>query len=230
MAPALILLSLLVSTSPLFAVEALVLFGLKEAGAPPVLPEEPRVLPVHRALWAAIESKEEAVQPLSSWAILNSYTSRVPLPAPSVRQPGERMAVNAARVFLAREERRSVLRWHASVLGLTAWLTRVATAPQLMVLYASHASFGRGTRGVDEAAWAWFRARPEELTWGQAALLAALQSEPWSLDPRCRPDRALRRRHRLLVRLVALGVITRLEAVEADAEPLLPRVEACPRE
>lgn len=108
MAPALILLSLLVSTSPLFAVEALVLFGLKEAGAPPVLPEEPRVLRVHRALWAAIESKEEAVQPLSSWAVLSSYTSRVPLPAPSVRQPGELMAVNAARVFLAREERRSV--------------------------------------------------------------------------------------------------------------------------
>lgn len=123
-----------------------------------------------------------------------------------------------------------MLRWHAAELGLTAWLTRVATADQLMVLYASNASFGRGTRGADQAAWAWFRARPEELTWGQAALLAALQSGPRSLDPRCRRDRALRRRHWVLERLAALGVITHREAAEADAEPLLPREEACPRE
>ena len=100
----------------------------------------------------------------------------------------------------------------------------------LMVLYASNASFGRGTRGVDQAAWAWFRAGPEELTWGQAALLAALQSEPRSLDPRRRPDRALPRRRWVLERLAALGVITRREAAEADAEPLLQHTEACPRE
>ena len=181
------------------------------------------MLRVHRALWAAIECREElVVEPLSSWAILRRYARRAP-------QPGEGMAVNVARTFLAREDRtRSILGWHAANFGLTAWLTRVATAEQLVVLYASNAHFGRGTMGVGQAAWAWFGARPEDLTWGQAALLATLEEAPGSLDPRCAPERALRRRHWVLERLAASRAMTPRALADADAEPLLPRAGACP--
>ena len=51
---------------------------------------------------------------------------------------------------------------------------------EILSLYASHAPFGGNVVGLQAACWRYFARDPQELSWGDAALLAVLPNAPFA--------------------------------------------------
>lgn len=94
---------------------------------------------------------------------------------------------------------------------------------EIINYYSNLAYFGRGIRGVGAASRIYFGKRPDELSWGEAALIAGLAQSPTSNDPRRAPKRALGRRDLVLGRLRDAGAIDHRTWQAAVAEPLALR-------
>ena len=92
--------------------------------------------------------------------------------------------------------------------------------PEILELYLNHIYFGNGARGIEAAAWQYFRQPAARLTLAQAALLAALPKAPTRYDPRRHPDHALARRNLVLARMTAQARVTPEIAAAAAREPL----------
>jgi penicillin-binding protein 1A len=92
--------------------------------------------------------------------------------------------------------------------------------PEILELYLNHIYFGNSARGVEEAAWQYFRQPAARLTLAQAAVLAALPKAPSRYDPRRHPQRALARRNLVLARMAAQGRVAPELAAAAAREPL----------
>jgi 1A family penicillin-binding protein len=92
--------------------------------------------------------------------------------------------------------------------------------PEILELYLNHIYFGNGARGVEAAAWQYFRQPAARLTLAQAALLAALPKAPTRYDPRRHPDHALARRNLVLARMTAQARVAPELAAAAAREPL----------
>jgi penicillin-binding protein 1A len=95
---------------------------------------------------------------------------------------------------------------------------------QILAMYLDAAYFGDGAYGVTAAAEHYFGVSPDQLTWGQATLLAGLVQAPTSYDPHGHLHAALARRSHVLARMVATGAMSRSEATTVAAEPLNPAV------
>lgn len=95
---------------------------------------------------------------------------------------------------------------------------------RILAMYLDAAYFGDGAYGVTQAARHYFGVDPDQLTWGQAALLAGLVQAPSRYDPHGHLEAALTRRDHVLARLVAVGTLTRSQAKEVEAGPLDPAV------
>ena len=114
---------------------------------------------------------------------------------------------------------------------------------EILEQYLNTVYFGQGSYGVKSAVERFFliadpgAAYPrgktlEEVTIGEAALLAGLISNPEGNNPFVNPEGALRRRESALVRMVDQGFITDEQAAAAEAEPLptiKPEAELRPR-
>lgn len=98
------------------------------------------------------------------------------------------------------------------------------TKPQILSMYLDAAYFGDGAYGITEAATHYFGVPADQLSWGQASLLAGLVQAPTSYDPHGHLTLALQRRQHVLNRLVATGTLTTAEANQAAAAPLNPVV------
>ncbi len=92
--------------------------------------------------------------------------------------------------------------------------------PEILELYLNHIYFGNGARGIEAAAWQYFRQPAARLTLAQAALLAALPKAPTHYDPRHHPDQALARRNLVLARMTAQARVAPEIAAAAAREPL----------
>lgn len=92
--------------------------------------------------------------------------------------------------------------------------------PEILELYLNHIYFGNGARGIEAAAWQYFRRPAARLTLAQAALLAALPKAPTHYDPRHHPDLALARRNLVLARMTAQARVAPEVAAAAAREPL----------
>jgi len=92
--------------------------------------------------------------------------------------------------------------------------------PEILELYLNHIYFGNGARGIEAAAWQYFRQPASRLTLAQAALLAALPKAPTHYDPRHHPDQALARRNLVLARMTAQARVAPELAAAAAREPL----------
>jgi len=91
---------------------------------------------------------------------------------------------------------------------------------EILELYLNHIYFGYGARGIEAAAWQYFREPAARLTLAQAALLAALPKAPTRYDPRRHPGRALARRNLVLASMVEQGRLPPVLAGAAAREPL----------
>ncbi|HEU4431457.1 MAG TPA: transglycosylase domain-containing protein [Myxococcota bacterium] len=94
--------------------------------------------------------------------------------------------------------RRGHLRWAATQISGTIWLTRHWTADQALATTLSIGYFGRGMTGLSAAAGTYFGLPPENLAREELAQLVALLRSSSSLDPCCQPDRNREQANRLL--------------------------------
>jgi len=114
---------------------------------------------------------------------------------------------------------------------------------EILEQYLNTVYFGQGSYGVQSAVERFFLTadpgaafprskRLDEVTLGEAALLAGLISNPEGNNPFTNPDGARRRRSVALARMVTQGYITQAEAAAAEQEPLpsiKPEAELRPR-
>jgi membrane peptidoglycan carboxypeptidase len=103
---------------------------------------------------------------------------------------------------------------------LAVKLDRAFSKTQILLMYLNSEYFGHGFYGITAAARGYFHTAPQDLTWGQAALLAGLLKAPSYDDPLRHPDRALARRRHVLDRLHAVGVLTAAQAAATDRTDL----------
>jgi penicillin-binding protein 1A len=91
---------------------------------------------------------------------------------------------------------------------------------QILELYLNHIYLGAGAYGVEAASRTYFNKPASRLSVLEAATLAGLPQAPSAYNPRDHPERAERRRNRVLEKMAENGVITAEQAQRAIAEPL----------
>lgn len=86
-------------------------------------------------------------------------------------------------------------------LMLARQLEQELTKDEILELYLNHVNFGHGRYGVQEAAQFYFGKNVDELTLGEASLLAGIPQSPTHLSPRTHPEAARRRQEFVLAQL-----------------------------
>ena len=94
------------------------------------------------------------------------------------------------------------------------------TKEEILGLYAAHAPFGGNVVGLEAACWRYFGRGSEELSWSEAALLAALPNNPSLIHLGKNRQRLMQKRNRLLDRLSLEGKFDELTLELAKSEPL----------
>ena len=101
--------------------------------------------------------------------------------------------------------------------------TRIEAAlpkDRILELYLNEIYLGAGAYGVAAAALTYFDKSLDELTLGEAAFLAGLPKAPNHYNPARVPQAAQARRDWVIDRMVEDGVVTQVDAAQADAQPL----------
>jgi len=95
---------------------------------------------------------------------------------------------------------------------------------EIMTMYAAHAPFGGNVVGLDAACWRYFGTAPDQISWGEAALLAVLPNAPALIHPGRNRALLQRKRDRLLMRMRDNGIIDELTCKLAmdEAIPVAP--------
>lgn len=88
----------------------------------------------------------------------------------------------------------------------------------ILELYVNAIPYGSNAYGIEAAAQTFFGKPAEELTLGEAALLAGLPRAPTYYSPVNHPDRAKARQEKVLDRMAELGYITEQQAADAKGE------------
>lgn len=89
-----------------------------------------------------------------------------------------------------------------------------------MAMYASHAPFGGNVVGLNAATWRYFSRSADNLSWGEAALLAVLPNSPALIHPGRNRAELSAKRNKLLDKLQREGIIDPLTNSLAQAEPI----------
>jgi penicillin-binding protein 1C len=100
-------------------------------------------------------------------------------------------------------------------------LERALSKPEILEQYLNRVPLGQGAIGVEAAAALYFGAHADELSLGQAALLAGLARAPSSDNPLVSRGRARARRAAALAGLVTSGYAAPAVATRASLEPEL---------
>jgi penicillin-binding protein 1C len=91
---------------------------------------------------------------------------------------------------------------------------------EILAQYLNRAPFGSNIVGIEAAARRYFCKNPKELSLGEAALLAGLPQSPSRLRPDRYPARARNRQSYVLDRMLACGMITESQRLDALTQPL----------
>jgi membrane peptidoglycan carboxypeptidase len=100
-------------------------------------------------------------------------------------------------------------------MGLAIKLEQRYTKTQILQMYLDSLYFGAGHWGAVQASEGYFHKPPQDLTWGEASLLAGLVQAPSLYDPHVHLGLAEQRQHHVLDRLVATGLVSRPQALDA---------------
>lgn len=96
------------------------------------------------------------------------------------------------------------------------------TKAQILDRYLSSIYFGDGTYGLRAASWHYFDVPPEQMTLGEAALLAGMVKAPSALNPLQHPDASVRRARVVLAAMVKFGAISATQAAHPGQVRLQP--------
>lgn len=91
---------------------------------------------------------------------------------------------------------------------------------EIMELYAAHAPFGGNVVGVQAASWRYFGRSMQELSWGEAALLAVLPNAPSLIHPGKNREALIQKRNALLDKLQQNGTIDAFTCSLSKEEPI----------
>lgn len=111
----------------------------------------------------------------------------------------------AKNLFLSPEQ---TPRRKAQELILAVWLETKFTKDEILALYLNRVYFGGGAYGIEAASQRYFNKNANELTLGEAALLAGLLKGPSRYSPLSDSDRAAKRATVVLNEMMESGVIT----------------------
>ncbi|MGH6958403.1 MAG: transglycosylase domain-containing protein [Caulobacteraceae bacterium] len=112
------------------------------------------------------------------------------------------------------------IRRKAQELILAVWLETKFSKKQILSLYLNRVNFGGGAYGIEAASERYFNKPAEQLTLGEAALLAATMKGPSRYNPVANSERAARRATLVLDAMVETGAITPAERAQAIATPV----------
>jgi penicillin-binding protein 1A len=99
-------------------------------------------------------------------------------------------------------------------------MERKLSKERILELYLNHIYLGAGAYGIEAAARTYFGKPASRLTVLEAATLAGLPQAPSAYNPREYPERAQRRRGRVLEMMARSGVITEAQAAQMQAQPV----------
>ena len=105
----------------------------------------------------------------------------------------------------------------------------VLTKRQILEIYLNEVEWGDGIFGIEAASRFYFDKHGDELTWGEAALLAGMLPNPRYYDPFKRPEKARQRQEQVLFNLFQAKYMTEAEYAEALEAPLALRDPASRR-
>ena len=91
---------------------------------------------------------------------------------------------------------------------------------EILNLYASNTPYGGNVVGVEAAAWRYFNRPANELSWGEASMLAVLPNAPSLLYPGKNSNALLKKRNRLLDKLLRKKIIDSITNQLAKEEPI----------
>ena len=111
---------------------------------------------------------------------------------------------------------------------LSIQIERTFTKEQIFTLYANQIYLGQGVYGFEAGSEYYFSKKARDLTLPEAALLAALPRGPSYYSPVAFPERAFRRRNRVIHAMLEDGIITQEQAETARAAPLDLHLEPPP--
>ncbi len=106
---------------------------------------------------------------------------------------------------------------------------RCFSKQEILEMYLNEVYYGHGGYGVGTAAAIFFGKRPDELTVGEAALLAGLPKAPTYYSPFNHPQRAKRRRREVLAAMQGQGYITADQARAAGEEQIQSHLQPEPK-
>jgi len=129
---------------------------------------------------------------------------------------GSTITMQVVRLLLGEHDRSLWGKIKQALLALA--LERQLPKDEILRLYLRLAPFGGNLEGVRAASLAYFGKEPRRLSVAEAALLTAIPQSPETRRPDRSPETARRARDRVLVRMLAAGVISRDDAARAMAE------------
>ncbi|WP_297798857.1 PBP1A family penicillin-binding protein [uncultured Brevundimonas sp.] len=105
-------------------------------------------------------------------------------------------------------------------LMLAVWLEVKFSKKEILALYLNRVYFGAGAYGIEAASQRYFDKPAQQLTVGEAALLAGLLKAPSRYSPVSESERAAGRATVVLNSMVETGIITEAQRQAAVAEPV----------
>jgi penicillin-binding protein 1A len=130
-----------------------------------------------------------------------------------VREGGSTITQQLAKTAFLSPDR--TLRRKAQEVFIAFWLEARLSKKQILSRYLSSVYFGDGVFGLRAAAQHYFDKPPEQLSLGEAAMLAGLVKAPSALDPVDHPQAAARRAQVVLGAMVDTKAITPDQALRA---------------
>jgi len=146
--------------------------------------------------------------------------SRRPVGASTITQQVARNMVLGSDALTRERKIKEVL--------LAIRMEHVLSKSRILELYLNQIYLGQGAYGVVAAAQTYFNKPLDQLTLGEAAMLAALPKSPSNYNPFRFPQAARARRDWVLDRMADTHAITPAEAVAGRAEPLVPNKYRAP--
>ena len=134
---------------------------------------------------------------------------------------GSTITMQLARMMEPRRERSVYAKVRQMVRALE--IERRMNKDQILDLYLAMAPFGGNLEGIRAASLAYFGKEPKRLSLAESALLVALPQSPETRRLDRYPEAARAARDRVLDRMVEDGIVSREDAVNANAVPV-PRL------
>jgi len=139
--------------------------------------------------------------------------------AGSTVQGASTITQQVAKNFLLTSEKSYIRKIKEAILSYR--IEQSFTKDEILYLYLNHIFLGRGAYGVSSAAWRYYNKRLDELTLGEAAMLAGLPKAPSTYAPHLNAQRSIERRNTVLRQLANSGLSSAKDVATAIKEPLI---------